>query len=77
MQQRIDASLDRVLKSGSDVPPFQRIALETSAYYAATIAVDPSDAQAPTRTLDVKTIRTDVTVHARPSIAFAPATARP
>ncbi len=63
--------------AGSDVPPFQRIALETSAYYAATIAVDPSDAQAPTRTLDVKTIRTDVTVHARPSIAFAPATARP
>jgi VWFA-related protein len=57
--------------AGSDEPSFQRVALETSSYYTATVELDPADANAPSRQLSVKTTRPDVTIRSRPSIAFA------
>lgn len=56
--------------AGSDEPSFQRVALETSSYYSATIELDPADRTAPTRQLSIKTTRPDVTIRARPTIAF-------
>lgn len=48
------------------------IARETSAYYLAEIAPEQSDYSGDSRRLNVRVTRPEVTVRARPSIAFAP-----
>lgn len=57
--------------AGADEPHFQRVVIESSAYYSATLVLDPSDRGDGIRQLSVKTTRPDVTIHARPSIALA------
>lgn len=63
--------------AGSDEPSFQRVAVETSSYYSATIELDPADRNAPSRQLSIKTSRPDVTIRSRPTIAFGKADAKP
>lgn len=57
--------------AGTDEPHFQRVALETSAYYAATVVLDPADRADGVRQLSIKTTRPDVTIRTRPSIVLA------
>jgi VWFA-related protein len=61
--------------AGTDEPSFLRIAHETSGYYVATVELDAADPSAPLRALSVKTTRPDVVIRARPSVAFARASA--
>jgi len=57
--------------AGADEPHFQRVAMETSSYYTATIELDPADRGPSMRALSVKTTRADVTIQSRPQVALA------
>ena len=57
--------------AGSDSPGFERVALESSSYYSATILLDPDDKPGVTQPLSIKTSRADVTLRARPSVTFS------
>lgn len=56
--------------AGSDEPGFQRVALESSSYYSATIEGDPADRGVASRQLSIKTTRPDVVIRARPLLAL-------
>ncbi len=59
--------------AGADEPHFQRVAMETSSYYAATIVLDPTDRGSTRQALSVKTTRADVTIQSRPQVALTSA----
>ena len=61
--------------AGADEPGFQRVATETSGYYAATIEVDPADRDATSPPLSIKTARADVTIRSRPIVTLRAAAA--
>jgi VWFA-related protein len=47
-----------------------RVARETSAYYVATVEVQPADRNGASRRLDIRAGREGVTIHGRPNITF-------